>query len=296
MLIDSCLHIGSRSKSHKIARFLGLFLYTTVLRGFSKYEIKTIKEALLTTDQDASRISQEGFLNKGVFFVDYQYFSIKPIEEVRALIQTVTVEGELEFKRLLETGRPLILISIHLDSFLIGTLKLCEFSPSNRNICIVKFMQERKKEKRAYSKFIQMGAQIRVLRLSEKPAIEIFKTLRNGHMLLILCDVDPGLGKTSQINFFGKSAKFPCGPIELAITSKAIIVPFVVFRDKNSDQESHILKLDSAIDPLKIVEGSFEEKTQLLTQSLATTIESWITQHPEQWQTWAVLQKYWSKS
>ena len=294
-LFDGCVWIFSRHTVYKIAHVLGSMLYVGVLRRLRKHESGAIQDALGVPKIEANKIALHGFLNTCTFLVDYQFLAIKSDQKVFELIKTVEIEGLDNLQESLNSNRPLVLISIHMDSFLIGLLRLCEFTPKNRPITVIKLQPIRKKEIEAYKKFNRLGAALSVLRLRDKPALETLKELRNGNIVLVLCDVDPQLGKTVDVSFLEKPSQFSSGPIELAIAAKAIMMPFVVIRDTKSPYEKHILKMEKPIDPLAFSTPQFSEKTRQMTQELASTVESWITASPNQWQTWGVLPAMWSK-
>ena len=295
-VIDQITSLFNRRTSHVIARFLGKLVYATLLREKWKVETELVQKSLLTSFKNAKEIALSGFLNTCSFFVDYQYFAITSPMALTKLVDTVHIEGENHLISGLQSERPLIITTIHMDSFLIGILKLSEYVSPKRKITIIKVNPPSKKEAAAYAQFVKKEVNFEILRVLEKPALETVKRLRQGQILVVMGDVDPDLSKTESVSFLGHQAKFPCGVIELAIASNSIILPMVMFKDPHSHDEKHIVKIEELMDPQLLENVSFKEKTVLLTQRLVGYLESWITYTPEQWQMWIVLKRWWAIS
>jgi len=295
-MLDFFVYFLPRKNLHKLANFLGTICYATFLRKLNDYETIAVQKALLVPTAQARDIAGNAFLNTRIFLVDYQYMAVKSEAEVHTLMKSVTVEGEAWLHAALASKRAIVATTIHMDSFLIGILKLCQMTKNRRPVTVIKLNQASSKENHAYEKFQKMGVRIRILRLSEKPAWQALQQLRKGHIVFVLCDVDPSFGKTSEVSFFGYPAHFPCGLVELAIASQALLLPLVVTEDQGSIEERHILKIESPIDPRDFLNQIYQDKTRNMTQSLAARVESWIRQAPGQWQSWAILQRMWKKS
>ena len=83
--------------------------------------------------------------------------------------------------------------------------------------------------------------------------------------------------------FFNRQAKIPCGPTELAIASKSVIVPLYTHKSKDGE---YILTIEDPIDTTLLPQVTFTEKTKFATQQITNCIQTWIKQFPEQWEFW----------
>lgn len=287
--LDGCIAIFPRTFVKKVFCFLGGFLCKTVYRKLWNYNTETVQKILILNPKQASKIAYNSFLNQYNFLVDYNIMAMKSLNEARLLSEKVFVQDREKIKSILDCGRPIIIVSIHMDSFLLGLFRVCDIFQSKRPITAIKFSEFSQKEDLAYSKFMQIGVPIKVLRLTDKPGIESLKDLRNGNILFIFCDIYANWVKTVSISFFGRKAQFISGPAELAIASKALILPLFVYKDSTSKQESHILQIEDVIDPLDFENTSFSEKTLSISQAIGAYVENWVKKHPDQWQMWSVL-------
>jgi|GEM_PF-5051558 len=293
--LDKCIGIFPRKFTHQIARCMSFFLYITLFRYFFNSDTKTIQKALSVSHKQAKKIALNGFANLCVFLVDYQFMALASIKKVSDLMDTTNIVGLDHIQDSINSNRPIILASIHMDSFMIGVLKLCKLIPSQRHVAIIKFNSEKPKEIQSYAKFKELGANISVIRLNENPALEILKQLRAGNLIFIMCDVNPKLGKTVSVEWFGKSAHFHCGLVELAIATKALILPLVVSQSSNTSKENYMLTFEPPIDPLLVTASGFQEKTMLMSQLIASHIETWVKRNPGQWHSWGILTLAWNK-
>ena len=240
----------------------------------------------------SKQIACASFKTYCMFFYEYQMFASRSPEAISSLARNVKLLGEDNLHQAMSSGQPTIVVSIHMGEFYSGFLKLCYLAPKTRPVTIIKMPQQSKKEDAAYKNFRSTGLDINVLRLEDKPGIEVFKKLREGHILFVMCDISSSLlKKTAQVIFLNKSARFTIGPAELALTTGAIILPVVVFRDKDG---ANVLRVEPPIDTrLYKKEGSLTEAATRVTQVMTNLFEGWIRKHPGQWHFWPYLGSIW---
>ncbi len=293
--LDGCIAVFPRTFVKKLFCFLGGFLCKTGYRKLWNYNTEIVQKTLILNRKKAMGIAYNSFLNQYDFLVDYNIMAMKSLNEVRRLSEKVSVQDREKIKSILDCGRPIIIVSIHMDSFLLGLFRVCDIIQNKRPITAIKFSNSSQKEDFAYSKFAQIGVPIKVLRLTDKPGIESLRDLRNGNILFVFCDIYSNWAKTVSISFFGRKTQFISGPAELAIASKALILPLFVYKDRTSKQENHILQIEDVIDPLDFKNASFSEKTLCISQAIGVYVENWVRKHPDQWQMWSILPGMWGK-
>ena len=80
------------------------------------------------------------------------------------------------------------------------------------------------------------------------------------------------------MNFFGKRAYTPAGPVALARASGAPIIPAFIVRQKD---DSHKLIIEN---PVELVDTGDKEKDAVVnTQRWSDIVESYIRKYPGQW-------------
>ena len=123
------------------------------------------------------------------------------------------------------------------------------------------------------------GKGIKVIEVSESPftTIEILRHLRQNGVVAMLGDrVFFGEGKS--ITFFGRKARFPVGPVVLAMKSGAALIPAFVLRQSDG---RYFAMLEQPI-PL-VLEG---ERDAVIKENLEKTgqiFEKYIRSYPDQW-------------
>jgi len=106
---------------------------------------------------------------------------------------------------------------------------------------------------------------------------EIIRTLKEGSPLGVLMDQDTRV-KGVFVDFFGKKANTPVGPILLSKRYDAPIIP--AFMYIKEDLTYHI----KCFDPIELTDtGNTEEDIIINTQKCSDIYEEIIRAHPEQW-------------
>ena len=98
-----------------------------------------------------------------------------------------------------------------------------------------------------------------------------------GEQSQLLADQDVDSVDGIFVDFFGKPAHTPKGPVALALATGAPLVPCFMIREKNC----HKLVLE---DPIELEEKSDKDETiKFNTQKWSRIVESYIRRYPEQW-------------
>ena len=127
------------------------------------------------------------------------------------------------------------------------------------------------------SRMIKKGASVR----------ELVKCLKRNEIIGMLSDQDAGRTGV-MVQFFGRLASTPDGPIAFAMKTGAVILPVFIVRKKGPHHIQHIepqLKMDST--------GNYELDLKTNLQKFTRILESYITRYPDQW-LW--LHKRWKSS
>ncbi|RAP31308.1 hypothetical protein DID76_03085 [Candidatus Marinamargulisbacteria bacterium SCGC AG-414-C22] len=281
----------------RIAKKLSEFIAIILLKVNPKYTLD-----LISSVQKAFPLLQPSVVKKIVFnsqknhlsiFSTYRYLALKPLKKIKPILKQVDILGKEHIDTLTKLNRPVVIVSIHMGDFFKGFLKLATLAPRTKEIGIIKWMNSSKKEEAAYKKFKDLGANLKLFRLRNKPGLEAVRFLKRGNVLLTLCDISPKFVKTTEISFFNKKTQFPCGPAELAVASQAIILP--VYVTKLNERE--FLKICPPIDTTSTLtqNESLSEKSKKITHQLASLVEEWIYTHPDQWHFWGIMEELWTK-
>ena len=287
-LIDAISTVLPLKVSQKFSMWLANFMYKTLWREEYHRTRNTIE--LLGVDStpnvDIAMCSLKSLLT---FFTEYKYMATHSAIEVNKLTENTIFCGEENLKPLYNSKRPLIFVSIHMGNFLSGFLKLAQHAPSDRTISIIKYMPKTKKEDMAYKHFTEIGANIEFFRLNEKAGRKALKSLKQGNIVFTLNDLPTEYSNTTKVNFLGKTASWPNGPVKLAMLTNAIIMPVVCYKTADGQQT---ISIEPPIDIMNF-DGklSHNELELKLMQELVAQIEKWINQYPSQWHFWSMMEK-----
>ncbi len=103
------------------------------------------------------------------------------------------------------------------------------------------------------------------------------RCLRRNELLAILSDIDTKVDGVF-VDFFGRPAFTPRGPVSIALRTGAALVPTHVVRQKD---DTHVIIAEKALE-LKVT-GDLEEDIRLNTARSVKILESYIRKYPEQW-------------
>jgi KDO2-lipid IV(A) lauroyltransferase len=106
----------------------------------------------------------------------------------------------------------------------------------------------------------------------------ILKVLRAGKFLGVLADQDSSRVRGVFVDFFGRAARTPVGPVLLAYKTGSPIIPMAIVR-KGKNRYKIIVKPQ-----VQLVFSEDREKDILdVTQRCTQVLESIIREHPDQW-------------
>ena len=106
---------------------------------------------------------------------------------------------------------------------------------------------------------------------------KVLRVLKGNGIMGILADQDVDSVDGVFVDFFGMPAYTPSGPVLLAVSSGAKIVPAFIIRRNGS----HELVIE---DPIELDDTGEKEKDVVTnTQRWSAVVESYIKRYPEQW-------------
>ena len=212
----------------------------------------------------------ENFSRSGFELVPYGLLSP---EQRREHVQVV---GKEKLDEALSVGRGVIAVSAHLGNFMIIMPRLAAdgyhvdfIVKPLRNEIIEQRMQALREELGYHSIYVTPRIQ------SMKACL---RSLKQNRVLVLYGDQRQRQGGI-DVTFFGIPAKAAPGPIALALSTGAPVVP--MFMVRNPDGFTHTLLID---DPLELVmTGSKEQDIKTNVQAYTDVIQSYIEQYPAHW-------------
>jgi len=212
----------------------------------------------------------ENFVRSGFELVPYTYLSPEGRRKY------VHVVGKEKLDEALALGRGVISLSAHLGNFLImmGRLAVDGYH--------VDLVVKKSKTQSLEDSLLSLRNELGYHSIYVTPKLQSVKaslrSLKNNHVLVLHGDQrqrDGGI----DVTFFGIPATAAAGPISLALSTGAPVVP--MFMVRNQDGMTHTLFID---DPLEIIPtGSKEEDIKNHVQKYTDVIQSYVEKYPTQW-------------
>lgn len=106
---------------------------------------------------------------------------------------------------------------------------------------------------------------------------DALRCLKRNELLGILADIDTKVDGVF-VDFFGRPAFTPRGPVSIALRTGAALVPAFIIRQRD---DTHKVVIEKALE-LKAT-GALEEDIRANTARFTKIIESYIRRYPEQW-------------
>jgi len=223
------------------------------------------------TKCEIERIAKDCFIFVAKSGLELLFFMNKP----KLVKRRVEIVGKENLDSALAKGKGVILVSGHFGNFplMLLRIKLEGYETSS----IMRQMRDNRTEKL----FMEKRKKFNIKTIYNQPrslCVETtLKTLRNNELVFIPIDQNFGTGGVF-VDFFGKKAATPAGPVVFALRTKADIIPCFIVRQED---DTHKIIFE---EPLNLEEGAtFQETVIINIQKLTNIIESYIRKYPAQW-------------
>jgi len=216
------------------------------------------------------KIARGCFQHFGKSLVEVMRF---PKLTLKKINQFVTFSGREHLDAALEKGKGVIILTAHFGNWeLLGASLTLNGYPLN---VIARPVRKEPLEEilRAYREAVGM----RVIYNRGTSVKQTLRCLKNNEMLGILPDVDTEVGGVF-VDFLGRLAYTPYGPVALALKTRASLLPTLIIRQPD---DTHRVVIEK---PLALqLTGRKDVDVTVNTQLFTKVIESYIRKYPTQW-------------
>ncbi|MFH1062574.1 MAG: lysophospholipid acyltransferase family protein [Candidatus Omnitrophota bacterium] len=229
---------------------------------------------------ELSRIAKESFNTMGHIVLDtvrYKDFSKQQLES------SIEIQGIENLEQALTKGKGVIGASAHLGSFTLMGGRLTAMG--HKSTFVARHARNKRVEKIMMDFCRQAGQKV----IFNRPIVTCMRrcmqVLARNNVLII--EMDQNFGTEGlEVNFFGKTAMVASGPIKLALSTQAAIVPMFIIRKPNNN---HIIIIEPQV---KFdISGNIATDVKVNLQKTIDIIERYIRQYPGQWVNW--IHKQW---
>ncbi len=210
-----------------------------------------------------------------IFMVEGGFELLYYLKNADKIKRVVKIKGKRFLDKALARGKGVILVTAHYGNFPLMSLRLAaEGYP-------VHFVARPMRDKYAEGHFDRLRTQAGVKTISAYPrkacVSGIINALAKNEIVIIQMDQNFGTGGV-WVDFFGKLAATPTGPIVLSLRTRAALVPSYISQVQG---RKHIVNIFPE-EELSLLEN--KEKTILTNAAKFTKIiEGWIREEPYQW-------------
>jgi len=250
--------------------FIGKIIYTFVFR-YRNTALDSLAVAFPSkTLKERKRIARASIDLMIHSFLETLYFVNNPHK-----LSNVKIEGRQHLDEALRQNMGVMVFTAHFGNFPLMDLKLAkENYPVN---VILRPIRDPKVGECVYDLCARVGIKTILSYPREKVVTNTIKALRNKELIIVQMDQNFGTGGV-WVDFFGKLAATPVGPIVFALRTKAVILPIYIIRE---GMGRHCIKI---LEPYNLEKTDDVRKTILLNAANITKIiESWIKENPEHW-------------
>ncbi len=253
-----------------IADALGRMAFN-FLDKYREIAVSNLDEVFSKDHEQNVRIAKGVFSNlakSGAEWIKIPSLNKKNIDDL-----VTEIEGIDRLEEALARGKGVIIMASHFGNW--ELLLSCLTLKGYTGVVIAKRLYFYK-----YDEFIsdmRNKTGVRILYRDESPK-KALKVLKEGGMLGVLADQDVDSVEGVFVDFFGKQAYTPVGPVKLGLVTGASIVPSFMIR-KGDNTFKLVLE-----EPIVLSRGeNTEDDIKRYTQEWTDVLEKYVRQYPEQW-------------
>ena len=263
--------IASRNL-YRFAGFIGAFGYIIAKKQKNiALESLSIAFGREKQPQEIEQIARDCFTLMAKSAVELMFLMDRP----HLLRQKVEISGKQNLDKALSCGRGVILVSAHFGNF---PLMMAKLSLEGYKIAgIMRPMRDNRVE----NIFMHKRSRLNIKTIYSQPrntcVTSTIEALRNNELVFIPIDQNFGTAGVF-VDFFGRKAATPTGPVVLAQRTKSALLPCFIIRQAD---DTHKIIFEPS---MELEEGKNSQGTVIKNiQKLTGIIESYIRKYPAEW-------------
>jgi len=257
--------------SYFLGKGAGSIMYHFVVR----YK-KIALESLTTAFPDKPLDERQAIAKQSVIYMAQGALEVfYCIKKRRLLDDGVRIEGRRYLDEALKQKKGVIGLTAHFGNFPLMTIKLArEGYPVN---AIARPMRDPDAGDFIYNLRHTFGFKMIFSQPRKEIVAKTLRALRDNELILIQMDQNFGEGGV-WVDFFGKLAATPIGPIVFALRTDAVVVPVFI---RHEGYGRHCIEILPAQPLIKTADS--DETVLLNAAQFSKIIESQIRKHPSEW-------------
>ncbi|MCL5986273.1 MAG: lysophospholipid acyltransferase family protein [Actinobacteria bacterium] len=261
----------NRGTSFRIARFIARIWYIFDYKnGKALRHNLSVAMKKSMNSKDVRNIGLKVFKN---FAKNVTEFLSLPSITREYLAEKISVSGLEKFDAAFRKKRGLILLTSHLGNWEFGGVYVAQ---CGYPLYAISLPHSRNKIDNIFTEFRQQKG-IKSIQVGAGTLREAYRVLKDGNILAFLGDWDP-TGSGEYVNFFGKKAHLPKGPVAMALMTGAIIAPALTYR---VGENGHHIDFLEPIE-VEITRNNTDALVSYL-QKISDILGEYIGKHLEYW-------------
>ena len=272
----SCRHLPARVLDLAIRAIIATFM---LLRPKYGRAVRSNYARILDASQDSPRVralARRMMLNHMRYWAEFFYWSGRGAEAARAAILEVRNQQALD--GCIASGRGCLVLTAHLGNWEMGGLLLEDRA---REVAVV-YVPDRFEVIESYRSRYRRLARVTEIPIGDNAfsALPVIRVLRSGGVVAVQGDRDFD-DSGVPVPFFGKPARFPRGPVVLAMMAKVPILPVFILQSEEKSRGGFRIVFFDPIEP----QGDPRDlpAVDAVVARIAATIESIVREAPAQW-------------
>jgi len=254
---------------------------------WDKYTLQSLPAMLNCDIKRAKRIYLKGLYQQAKFHQAYAFlFSRYGQALMEKELQRVQIKNFEHAVQVENSGRPVILLSIHMGIFYMGFLKLASIFGTDRTVSLVKIPMTSQQEVSLSEKARESCPNVEFIRFDHRTGERIYSQLKSNNIVVMMMDRETRVEERTTVTLLGRQCHMQNGPAKLAVATKAIVVPVINYIDTQGCNNIEIAK---PIDGRTNAGETATAAVDRITTEFACNMDKWLTSFPDQMHYWPYI-------
>jgi KDO2-lipid IV(A) lauroyltransferase len=220
--------------------------------------------------EEAPKVARQVFHNFGRYIIDFYQLSRRGR---KALQQRIAFADWHRLDEALDEPKGTLFVTIHLGQIELGAAAVGSYG--HRVNVVAETLRHPPMDEFIQGLRASLGMKVIA---AKKAQFGVMRCLNRGEVLVTMLDAyEPG--QSVVVDFFGAPAEVASAPARVALRTGARVLPAVIGRAEGSERLIPLVDFDLNFQPA----GDEERDVQVLSQTIATSLEGFVRRFPEQW-------------
>ena len=266
---------------------LGIFVYPFFWRRDFRFRADVIATVLHESLEQAGVIAISSYAAQLRFWVDTTLMAFGGQRFVEQRLNQFRCADRSVIALIRETTKPVVLIGLHMGSYLAGAVKLAECIGNKKALATFSLGGRGELESRAYAHVRTFVEKFEVIPVDDRAFVRARTLLRQGTVVGTFLDLPDEYGRTQSCEMLGWTANLLRAPLLLAATTGSLVVALVTFCDANGIDN---LVLCAPEDASPRANETLAARIERVGEYASRSLGGYIRRTPGNWLQWPIAQ------